>query len=97
MDEQDPNAGKGQEDTQSKNEPKGGTIVDKTLADIKADADKLAGTVESDGKDAANAVETKVRHAGHDVLDEMEQHLSQFGHYEVAVYHGFLQRLRNLL
>ncbi len=67
-----------------------GAIIDKTVADIKGDADKLA-------EGAGQVLDAKVRHPAHDVLDDMEQHLSQFDHYAVAVYHGFLARLRALL
>lgn len=51
-----------------------GAIVDKTVEQIKNEADALAGKAEDDVKDKVEGAEQKVRHAGHDVLDELEQH-----------------------
>lgn len=71
-----------------------GSIVDKTLSEIKDDADKLGGEV---GKAAEVLVDKNVRHPAHTILDELEQHLSQFDTYAVAALHGFLNRLRQAI
>ena len=75
-----------------------GAIVDKTLAEI---ASGVVKDVEHDAKDVVDTdvakVETKVNHEAHGILDELEQHLSQFDARAVAIYHSFLQRLRNAL
>lgn len=64
------------------------SIIDKTIEQIKDEADKLGGDVKAAG--------AKVRHAAHDVLDEMEQHLSQYAFETHAAFHGFLSRLRSM-
>jgi hypothetical protein len=71
-----------------------GLIVDKTLAEIQ---DGVVKSVETDVKVAEGEVVGKVRHRAHDILDELEAHLSQFDARAVAIYHGFLNRLRNAL
>lgn len=108
--QQDPNTqdttGSG-EGTPIENPPAGtittvesGAIVDKTLAEIASGVVKdvehdAKDVVDTDVKDVETKVETKVNHEAHGILDELEQHLSQFDARAVAIYHGFLQRLRN--
>lgn len=60
-----------------------GAVVDKTLAEIK------------DG--VVKDIETTVRHKAHDILDEMEQHLSALDAHVNAAWHAFVQRLRHAL
>ena len=71
-----------------------GSIVDKTLDDLRADADKLGGDLKGS---AEVLVDQKVRHPAHSILDEFEAHLSQFDAYAVAALHGFLNRLRQAI
>lgn len=69
-------------------------IADKTLAEI---ASGVVKVVESDAKDTLGEVEVKVGTKAHEILDELEAHLSQFDARTVAIYHDFLNRLRNAL
>jgi hypothetical protein len=78
--------------------PLSGTIVDKSLSEI---ASGVVKTVEGDIKGTVDTdvakVETKVNHEAHGILDELEAHLSQFDARAVAIYHSFLNRLRNAI
>lgn len=101
--EQDPNASTDVDTTSTLGEgvtmaPLSGTIVDKSLSEI---ASGVVKTIESDVKNTVdtgvNRVETKVNHKAHGILDELEAHLSQFDARAVAIYHDFLNRLRNAI
>lgn len=73
-------------------------IVDKSLSEI---ASGVVKTVEGDIKGTVDTdvakVETKVNSEAHGILDELEAHLSQFDARAVAIYHSFLNRLRNAI
>lgn len=78
--------------------PLSGTVVDKSLSEIASGVVKtvegdITGTVDTD----VAKVETKVNHEAHGILDELEAHLSQFDARAVAIYHSFLNRLRNAI
>jgi len=91
--QQDPNA-KASADTSTTTTS--GAIVDKTLSEIASGVVKDVGTDAKATVDTEVAkVETKVETKAHGILDELEAHLSQFDARAVAIYHSFLQRLRN--
>lgn len=97
MDEE--NSGSPQQDPNAKaSADVSGTIVDKTLGEI---ASGVVKDVEHDAKATLDSevakVEAKVNTEAHGILDELEAHLSQFDARAVAIYHSFLQRLRNAI
>jgi len=78
--------------------PTSGAIVDKTLGEIADGTVKdIKDNVETTVKSDVAQVEVKAKHEAHGILDELEMHLSQFDAHAVAIYHSFLQRLRNAI
>jgi len=79
--------------------------IDHVEGSLKADAqdavDNIKDSLDKAGaeaeQDAKIVIDKGIRHPAHEVLDEFEQHLSQFDSYSTAVYHSFLRRLRNLI